>query len=103
MIGHQAIAQDSHRPFFERFHDDSFEGKVIIVTEKQLLLAHATIDDMINHPSRRYSCCPGHGSNVQNNDARVNNWTCPRFCARRKPSCSSLAASSSTYASKTAS
>jgi hypothetical protein len=43
MIGHQAIGKNSHLPLFERFNNDSFEGKVVFVFVKQLLFTDASI------------------------------------------------------------
>ena len=79
VIGHKAIAHNSHRPLFQRFDNNSLERKIILVVEKQWLLAHATVDDMINHSPRSDACCSWHSIRLRQGAAGVKNWTCPRF------------------------
>jgi len=71
VIGHKAIAHNPHRSLFERLDNHSLEGQVIVVTEKQRLLAHASIDDMINHSSWSNARGPRHTQNRPNRDSRV--------------------------------
>jgi len=35
VIGHEAIAHNSHRPLFQRFDNHTLEGKVIVVVKNK--------------------------------------------------------------------
>ena len=51
VIGHQAIRDDSHRPLFQSLSDNPFECQIVFVVKEKLLLANATIDNVVNESS----------------------------------------------------
>jgi hypothetical protein len=72
---------DPHRSFFERFLNDSLKGMIVVVLKKQLLPSNASMDDVINHASRRDTSCSRHSTSLAKRANIVTNWTRPRFSA----------------------
>ena len=53
MIGHQAISANSHGAACQRLFHASFEGLVVAVLREEVHPAHAPIQDVKDHTSRR--------------------------------------------------
>ena len=51
MIGHQALRADTHRAAFERLLDDPLESLEVRIFQEQTHSAHATIQNVENHPT----------------------------------------------------
>jgi hypothetical protein len=56
VVGHQAVATDSHRPRAKRFIDDPLQGQVVVSLLEQRPSAHASIEYVEHHSTRRFSC-----------------------------------------------
>ena len=73
MIGHQAVRADTHRAAFERLLDDPFESLEVRIFQKQTHPAHATIQNVENHPTGSNSGSTRHAQILVNTDEIVNN------------------------------
>lgn len=60
MVGHQAIRENSHWPFFERFNNDSLESEIVLVLVEQLLFTDASIENVVDHCSGSVASGSGH-------------------------------------------
>ena len=64
VIGHQAVAEDSHRDRKTGAFDDPLHGQVIGIVFKQSPATHRPVQHMIKHPSARGSQSSGHKTSL---------------------------------------
>ena len=81
VVGHKAIRANPHRPRFKRLLQKTFKGGIVLFLGKQLHPAHASIQNVEQHPSRGNSCGTRHPQRLPQPSPSLNKRAVPLSCS----------------------